>query len=340
MRRLMQRLRRETGASAVLVAVLLVPIMGFTAVAVDVGMLYYERAQLQHAADSAAMAVATKCSVSNCPSTTTLAGSFASDNVKDGAVTIASQNINVAARTVTIDVTTLNADKTTAINHPFAAAAGFDVTSTTVFATATAQWAQGSATLPLALTTCEFNISDAASGQSRWVSYDTNKKCKGDPLEPEVPGGFGWLDLQYEPGSKKTPVGCIAEIAADGTAGSEPGNNGLPNEKIEDEKVCHSTFTESLAGQIVYVPLADSADETGSKAIWHIKEYGKFVIHAWNFSGGKETKLPDMYKPDMADAAGETCLKSCNGVLVEFKGYAAIGTVPGSDISTSIALIE
>jgi len=340
MRRLITRLRGERGASAVLVGVLLVPLLGVAAIALDVGALYYERAQLQHAADSAAMAVATKCSVKHCPSDTNLANAFANGNAKDGAVEIADQEIDRGARTVKIDVTTLNADGSTALRHPFAAAAGFDVTETTVFATATAKWAEGSATLPLALTTCEFTITDAGNGELRWIAYDKNKECKGNPAEPPVPGGFGWLELMYEDAKKKTPVGCVAEIDASGTAGSRPGNAGLPNDKLEDEKVCHGTFTEALAGQVVYVPMADSATGTGANAKWHIKEYGKFILHAWNFSGGSSTKLPDMYRPDTPDATGKQCLKNCNGVLVEFEGFAPLGTVPGSDISTTITLID
>ena len=48
------RLSGERGATAVVFALLLVPILGFAAIAVDVGSLYAERARLQVAADAAA----------------------------------------------------------------------------------------------------------------------------------------------------------------------------------------------------------------------------------------------------------------------------------------------
>ena len=335
MRRLIRRLRNERGATAVLVAILLVPLVGFAAVAVDVGALYYERAQLQHAADSAAMAVASKCSVAHCPADTGLATSFANDNAKDGAVSVDRQVIDTAARTVLIDVTTLEPDGDTALSHPFAAAAGFDVTNTTVFATATAKWAAGGVALPLSFTLCEFDRSGVADGNPRWITYDKGSKnpCKKDDVE--VPGGFGWLDLKLNEGSKKDPVGCVAEIGADGNAGSETGNDGLPNTPL-----CHSVFTPALAGQTVYLPLADTATDQGSKGIWHIKQYGKFTLHAWKFSGGKVEKLPEVYLPETRDAANQSCTGNCRGVLVEFQGFAPLGTVPGTDISTTIALIE
>ena len=48
----------ESGQSAALFALLLVGVMGFTALSVDVGRLYLTRAELQNAADSAALAAA------------------------------------------------------------------------------------------------------------------------------------------------------------------------------------------------------------------------------------------------------------------------------------------
>ena len=70
MQRLTSRARRrlegERGASAVVLALLLVPMLGFAAIAVDIGALYAERARLQVAADAAAIAVAQDCSRGNC----------------------------------------------------------------------------------------------------------------------------------------------------------------------------------------------------------------------------------------------------------------------------------
>ena len=61
-----RRLEHERGATAVLFALLLVPMLGFAAIAVDVGALYAERARLQVGADAAAIAVAQDCSRGNC----------------------------------------------------------------------------------------------------------------------------------------------------------------------------------------------------------------------------------------------------------------------------------
>ncbi len=335
----MQRLSHEQGASAVLVAVLLVPLLGLTAIGVDVGMLYYERAQLQNAADSAALAVATKCSVNRCPSGTDLASEFANGNAKDNSVAIDRQTINRSARTVQIDVSTLNSDGTTDPYHPFATAIGATDNSP-VIATATAQWAGGNVTLPLALSSCEFELKVGTVGtedhDQHWVRFDQNKDCKNNPLEPDVPGGFGWLDpLLDEDGN---PVGCVAKIFEDGTtAGSNTGNNGISNRY---GTFCHAMFTESLVGQSLYVPIFDTkVSGSGQNAVVHLKHYAKVAIYAWMFGGGG-TGLPNVWDNTRRDVDNDNCAGNCRGILLEFQEYVPVGSVPGTDVSTAVSLIN
>ncbi len=52
---------KERGAAGVLVAVMMLVLIGAGAMAVDVGQIYAERAQLQNAADAGALAVAQSC---------------------------------------------------------------------------------------------------------------------------------------------------------------------------------------------------------------------------------------------------------------------------------------
>lgn len=337
----MQQLRNDRGASAVLTVILLVPIFGMAAIGVDVGMLYYERAQLQNAADSAAFAVATKCSVSRCPSSgnTAIASDFANGNAKDDAVAIDAQIINTSARTVQIDVSTLNPDGTTAPYHPFAAAIGV-IDDDPVTATATAQWAGGDITIPLALSSCEFELVVGAEGaedsDAHWVRFDENKLCKANPLEPPLPGGFGWLDPLLD--DDGNPVGCLSETSEDGTtSGSDTGNNGISNEFGE---LCHAVFTEPPPeGHTLYVPIFDSGEEQGSKAVVHIAHYAKVSLLGWAFGGGKDV-LPNFWDRSRLDVDNISCTGSCRGLLLEFQEYVPVGSVPGSDISTAVNLIN
>jgi Flp pilus assembly protein TadG len=337
MRRLRKALRGERGASAVLVAILILPLVGVAGLAVDVGVLYVERSQLQNGADAAALAVAANCAKRACPvaTDTSIAASFATENANDRAVTVAEQEIDLTARTVTIKVTTLKPDGTTSIASNFAAAAGVEDSVTTVSATATAQWGEGSPILPLALSECEFTITGAADGESHWIRYDTNKECKKNPAEPPATGQFGWLTVNG------SPLECAATIDPSGFVGSRPGNGGSPNDVVgPGEKVCDSTFTADLAGTSVYIPLADNSNGlTGTNLEWHVTQYGKFTLLGWNFSGGRVTRLPDLYEPSVPDADGGTCEVNCNGVHVIFEEFVPVGSLPGTSVAEAVRLI-
>jgi Flp pilus assembly protein TadG len=62
----LQRLKDERGAIGVVVALLMIPLMGFAAIAIDVSAMYAERPQLQNGADAAALAIAQDCAVDSC----------------------------------------------------------------------------------------------------------------------------------------------------------------------------------------------------------------------------------------------------------------------------------
>jgi Flp pilus assembly protein TadG len=51
----------EKGAVAIIVAVLMVAVLGCAAIAVDVGAMYAEKAQIQNGADATALAIAGDC---------------------------------------------------------------------------------------------------------------------------------------------------------------------------------------------------------------------------------------------------------------------------------------
>ena len=84
----------------------MVVLLGFAALAVDVGMLYAERTQLRNGADAAAIAIAQKCATNvndaDCSATSTLARSLANSNAGDGKTNIASLVLDKAAGTVKV----------------------------------------------------------------------------------------------------------------------------------------------------------------------------------------------------------------------------------------------
>ena len=91
---------------SVVVALLLVVLLGFGAIAVDVGMLYSERTQLRNASDAAALMVAQKCARNladpNCAATAPLASELANKNAVDGLSNVKSIELDKANRTVRV----------------------------------------------------------------------------------------------------------------------------------------------------------------------------------------------------------------------------------------------
>ncbi|GAA3937231.1 Tad domain-containing protein [Microbacterium soli] len=187
MRRLMRRMRSERGATAVLVAILLLPLMGIMAVAVDVGAMYAERAQLQNAADAGALAAARYCAYhSDCTDAAAQAGARSAaaevtpGNILGGDPTI--EELVFGDNTVRVPTATLG------MSHPFAAVLG--LSQSDVRAAGTAEWDRSferATVVPFAVGECAFDAS-TLDGERQRYDLDWNKYCPGG-----VPGVFGWL---------------------------------------------------------------------------------------------------------------------------------------------------
>jgi Flp pilus assembly protein TadG len=303
MRRLMNRLRDERGATALIVGILLVPLTGFVAISVDVGALYAERGQLQNGADSAALAIAQECAEDDsCDDPNGLAALFTDANANDAAAN------NLVPEfpddhTVTVTSSTLDASGNNAIQHPFASLIGVD--STTVYASATAEWGSPRASmtvLPLALSYCEFTASEAAAPDTLMlIRYDTNVSCKGPEGHP-IPGGFGWL--------ARPDKGCQGEVDLDeGTAKSEPGNS-YPG-------ACDATLA-TLKGTTVLVPIFDDAvSNKGKVEKYQLYGFAAFTITGWKFSGGGSPQVD-------TDPAAPKCTGSCRGIQGYFTEWVSL----------------
>ena len=291
-----RKLRSERGASAVLVGILLVPLLGFVAIAVDVGALYTERAQLQNGADAAALTIAKDCQDGVCTDAAGAAKRYTDANTNDGAANVLAPSISMADKTVTVtDSTRVAGTNAGAISHPFARFIGVD--STTVGAAATAQWGgPGSGkVLALALSWCEFQESLAASGNHVTIRTDTNKICKHTPSEEVIPGGFGWLN---DSSACMATINLSLNLDANKQlwVGSDPGGSANTD--------CKSKL-ESLKGTTVLVPIYDRVRGTGTNAEYRIFAFAGFTITGWNFPS---TKVLDPLAP-LCPTTGPTAPK-------------------------------
>ncbi len=314
----MQRLRNDDdGAVAVLVAIVMVALLGMATIVLDVGQLYAERRQLQNGADGAVLSLALDCPTSaGCStdtSTTGPAGTKANQNANDGAATVTQicgngpnlQQCSPASGVGPWDcrpvpsalATAQYVQVRTATRRPSGAnpnlippvlaqvlAPGY--TGTNVRACARASWgAPASLTsgLPLIISDCEFSWMTSggyappppyppypASFEkvAQFHSQDGPSPCPTSGSGAQLPGGFGWLD---------TGSSCDIVTNADGDPTADPG--------VSPPSSCSATYLKSLIGQVIDVPVYDSATLNGNNGTYNVKGYAAFVLTGYWFTG-------------------------------------------------------
>ena len=267
MQRLTRRLDDERGATAVMFALLLVPMLGFAALAIDVGALYAERARLQVGADAAAIAVAQDCSRGNCGDMQATAQALIAANDTEG---------TAAQPVLSSDPLSVTVTGGTPKEHWFAPIIGHD--STQVSATATVGWgnpSRGTAVLPLTFSWCEFEQMTGGGVPSEEVVrtiYFTKSSattgCTG-PSNNIVPGGFAYLDTD--------PGACEATTGIGGQWFSKTGNS-VPS-------ACSTTDFSEWIGQSVLLPLFEESGESGNNAWYRVYGYAAFKLTGYSLGG-------------------------------------------------------
>lgn len=251
----MRTMRREDGNVLVITALLATTLMGFAALAVDVGQLLVRRSSLQTGADAAALAIAKRCAETvvdtnlACASSAVsgLAGEYLDDNRLDlsGITPLVNLRTEHGGRvgTVTVRGSTDQAPR-------FAGAIGF-TDDQTVTATATARWGPltaADAIFPLAV--CKGAL--PSIGQAFELAVDPADpaayadRCDGAPDAPS----FSWLEPD-DPAlcTRKVtllPVSYFNLLSSD----NPPSVGGCPAEldevhrDVADTAGCHSTPRE------------------------------------------------------------------------------------------------
>ncbi len=266
-----RRLRGERGATAVLFSLLLVPVLGFAAIAVDVGSLYAERARLQVAADAAAIAVAQDCARGNCGNMLATATTMLAAN--HGEATSSQPVLSTAPPSVTVTGSTPQ-------EHWFAPVLGYD--STVVSAAATVGWGgptRGTAVLPLTFSWCEWRQQTGGglpSGTTPRTIYFTKTSdtvgCTG-PSNNIVPGGFAYLNT--------TSGRCEAASARAQRSYSSTGNS-VPSD-------CAPADFSGWIGDTVLLPLFEESGDQGSNAWYRVYGYAAFRLTGYHLGGQYST---------------------------------------------------
>lgn len=260
MRRLIRPASRQRGATAVIVAISMMAMLGFAAVAIDLGGAYSEHQQLQNGADAGALAIAQSCALGDCVDSS---DKYAKANKLDGQAT--GQVVGAITSTVTVETSSVR-------KNWFGAVIGIPTSTLTARATAEWGWPSGGATLPLTFSWCAFYeatggwddegkpLSDAEA-----AIHMIEKSCT-PPAHNEVPGGFGWL----------TGINCSATVLAGNWVLTDPGNDGSTS--------CKDFDWTTLQNKTVLVPIFDQFTGSGSNAMYQIKGLAAFTITGYCFS--------------------------------------------------------
>lgn len=292
---------KERGAIAVLVALLMVVLLGFAAIAVDEGMLYSQKAQMQNGADAAALAIAQDCAkrgTTLCvPAAPGTALQLAKANTNSGMADAPAPSFPSPG---TVVVTTAAKDaQGSGVQLLFARV--FGLSRADVAASSTAKWGSPSGlttALPVAFSECQFDL----SGTVQLLPLHGTTTCVSDsPSGQIIPGGFGWLTPD-----DSTVCGSTVTIA--NPAVSSKNGDSMPNQQL-----CKPAFT-ALEGQTVLLPVFDSIDASGN---FHIKGFAAFQILGFNFPGQawNNTGTPG-------------CKGSCKGIIGKFVKFVSLANLP------------
>jgi len=309
----------ERGAVSVIVAMMLVVLLGFGALAVDVAMMYSERTQLRNGADAAALAIAQKCAKNasdpDCSSTSALATSLANTNAKDGLSNIKSVLLDQTNRTVTVSVGSQEAGHTpNQVSLFFARALGLNTAE--VNAPASVQWGsptKGLDAFPITISICQVRGQYGVMQLLQMHGTGANPGCNYGPSGAAVEGGFGGL--------KQDPNACGATIdISKSTAGGDTGNNPPPN----CDTLLNSWAADMTAGKdvIVLIPIFNAVTGTGTNAIFGLTTFAAFKVAGWKFG---PTGLPYTFRNRTPDVpAALECREPCRGIIGTFVKYVSL----------------
>ncbi|KRE29996.1 TadE/TadG family type IV pilus assembly protein [Agromyces sp. Soil535] len=329
----------ERGANAVLITLLIVPMMGVGALALDLSAQHAERTQLQLGADAAALGVAASCAEDESACTST-AVATANDLITDNSGT----PVSGAAE---IELLDLDENRVTV-----AAAADFphfleslidsddDPYSTTVRARATAEWGtpDGGFTIPLAIAECELSSHFDPGTQTAGAPFilqliGPGKSPKGPAdCAPGYPGGFGWLEGDDVDGDGDADCEVLVEVGV-----PEPGVPGKSDTKAGG---CPDDYIADLIGTTVLIPLyvAFTPSSAGTNGSYSISRFAAFHITGYHIASGKCVVPPNVkvgancYLPGEEHAPGFSGEFGVQGYFVKYVAIGEdfdLGDVPG-----------
>jgi len=301
---------RDRGAVATVVAVLLAGgvLMGFAALAIDVGLLYAEREELVSGADAAALAIGRECSndrprCADEAALVSLASEYANDNASDGLANVQEVCGNLSGKLqsctagpanltrclgtppsgpfVEVRLTTLLSGGRRLLPPVFAQSMAGDAgDGTEVRACARVTWERVNV-LGMGIGDCE--LTNAATplgppygpGDEYVVNFLEGQNTACGP----VPGG-SWLQVDHA-GYLDSNGQCLTKVPENAEMHGDE-----PDITQPYEPTCGSALA-SLVGQAVWVPVFDAhRHPTTTRTDYRIVNVTKFVVTGYYFNNG------------------------------------------------------
>lgn len=335
----MRRLNDDGGAVAILVAVMMFALLGFGALAIDVGAMHAEVRQLQNVADAAALAIAYDCAEGDCGDMDATAEDFAVQNSNDslsGTQVEPGPNPNTIKVTAsTLDAAGGNDGASDTLGWTLAQALTVDERTFERSATAGYGAMGGGATIPIALCTRSWehftqdgtvlpsgdetspNIVQFGSPNPNHALAE-HQDCS-NPSYDTYAGGFGFLQRDANCMAVSTELQWFA-----GSAGSNPQD---PSSLCTVQQMYVMLQALVNSGDTALVPIFDAFRGTGAHGEFHIEGYGAFRLLGYTISSGPGGSDRRYGMANNECPNHSSCLK---GYYTEYVAFADAASFGGS----------
>lgn len=322
----MRRVNEEGGVVAVIVGILIVALLGFAALAIDVGRLYQERRELQNGADAGALAIAENCArdTIDCIESvvTDVADEYADENAEDDASYVEDLALD-ADEDYEVTVDLLSEDGDTGdhvVHHWFAPVLGIE--SSEVRASATARWGPAVAAEGFPFGVCEklweenrpdpdgpgprIDVRFKGTGEG---ADPVENKCldeEDDDFDPGTePGNFSWLDQEDDTCTTEYDFSDGSYTASGDTGVDIPSNCQDEVDDMIDQIHAH----KDKHGDVVYddpadndlpikvLPIYSTVEGEGTNATYTLVTLGAFEFSGMKMKGGQNVVVEEWDEP-------------------------------------------
>jgi Flp pilus assembly protein TadG len=307
----------DRGVVGVLVGMLIGSVLlGLSALVIDVGQLYQERAQLQSGADAAALAVAKLCIDSTCTASNALstAQTYANDNAADGAAgvgticgyadSLTACGTSSGAMTacpsppasgtnyVDVNTSTKTSGGATVIAPIFAQelTGNSSYSGTSVQACAQVQWGSGGGSggstysgifTAFAVPACQWDKQSSAGYISSTASYPSSSYDMKLTLSY---GGKAGCSTEASGSDGPGTFGWITETG--GCTENPPLATTYSVHTSTTSANCNTPLYDDAQNKsVIYIPVYTSVTGSGSSAVYNAKGAAAFVVTGYNVPG-------------------------------------------------------